>query len=427
MPAKPRFRTPRSGKRRNRLDEISVVARDFLGFDLLPWQAGVLESATEYAAKSGKPYFGQAVVTVPRQSGKTFLMFALMVELALREPGSKVAFTAQTRLNAARRLADLGGLLLRAGAPMRLYRGIGNEKIEFDNGSVIEVLSPVFRGFHGDSVSLGVLDETWAIEEVVLEGLVPAMAARANSQMWAISTMGTPDSILLNRFVTQGREAVEERRKDGIYYCEFSIGSDDDPFDPEVWKKYHPALGLTVEQASIESAMETLLPSAFVRAYGNRMVDTLDAAVSWELWEGQYRSNVAIPNVGLTLAVDLGIGPDSGSVAVAWATEDGVHSELVLQRPGSFDWVAGEVDAYLGRRGIVSVVVDAVGPARAVASELEAVCERRGVDLFSPRSSDIAGACGIFFDGLRSGRFTHGPAELLDNAIRGVVLKVGLV
>ncbi len=421
MGAEPLYATKRTGGRRNRLDGVREAA-GLLGLTLLPWQERVAAVLTEYT-KDG-PCWDTGLVTVPRQAGKTVLAQCLIVETALRVPEARIAYTAQTRGDAAKRVIQLGQRLARAGVDVQATRGIGNESIRFHgSGAEVFVVSPTHTGAHGESLDYVVLDETWAVDPIVLQGIVPARAARPESQMVAISTMGTYESVLLNDLVAKGRESVTDGRTRGLAYWEWALPEDGDPYDPAWWARYHPALGLTVTEQSIRSALEIMSPSEFVRAYCNRLVEATSEEIPAEWWEATAAPYADIPEGGVTIGIDVGVGPDSASMAVAWPTEAGQHVELADYRQGPLEWLMPRLVELVDRYDPAGLVMDVVGPANLIAGEVRRLAEDRRVPLRVPKSHDVAAACAFTYDGLRKGTLTHGVAEPLDRAVLGAVRK----
>src|SRR5213078_2636771 len=91
----PRFVTPRSSQRPSLGPRVAEVSK-LLGQELMPWQRDVLDTALEVDPKTGLLIYREAVLTVPRQSGKTWLLLCLMVHRALGfgEP-QQILYTAQ--------------------------------------------------------------------------------------------------------------------------------------------------------------------------------------------------------------------------------------------------------------------------------------------------------------------------------------------
>ena len=74
----PRFGTPRNLERETLGPQVGEVARR-LGKSLMPWQQYAADIALEVDPVTGDLWYEEVVITVPRQSGKTTLILAIMV------------------------------------------------------------------------------------------------------------------------------------------------------------------------------------------------------------------------------------------------------------------------------------------------------------------------------------------------------------
>jgi hypothetical protein len=324
-------------------------------------------------------------------------------------------YVAQTRLDAAARVIDAGDRLVQAGAEdVRVYRGIGNEHLRFENGSRIDVIAPNEHGAHGYSIDLVILDEAWTVQPSVLQGLVPARAARPNSQMWVISTMGTEDSEVLNDLVAKGRDKTP-----GLAFFEWSAdeAGGDDVFNPEHWGRWMPALGNTVDTSSVEAALTILSPSEFKRAFGNVLTAVDEELFPVEWWEET--SDPYQQHGGeVVLAYDVNYNPDGATVAAAFPTERGWHVDIVAYEPGeSVLWILPELKRLAGSMKVQAVATAGGGPARSIHPEVEGWCDSRLIPFRSMSVQDMGAAAGLFYDGLRTRTLTHGQSEQLDVAV----------
>ena len=207
--AKAKFATPRVKSHSSYGAEVVEFARDVLSLEFMPWQVQVLESALE-VKDDGRMVHHDVVVTVSRQQGKSVLVAAVAAWWAQRWPEQQIMFLAQTRAAAAARLEGVARTLTGGGVEgVKWFRGIGNERIEFPNGSRIRVESPNIHGSHGESFDLVILDEAFSYQEYVLQGVLPTQTAKPDSQLWMISTQGDEDSSVFNRYCDRGRNGDE--------------------------------------------------------------------------------------------------------------------------------------------------------------------------------------------------------------------------
>ena len=138
----PRIATPRTD-RRIRGHEVAKIA-ELLGKPFLPWQRLVADTALELT-DGGRFAYREVVLTVPRQSGKSALLCALMVWRALAfGKHQRVAYTAQTGKDATEKLLDeFAPIILDspiANTVERVYKKAGAPSVVFRNGSRIIAL-----------------------------------------------------------------------------------------------------------------------------------------------------------------------------------------------------------------------------------------------------------------------------------------------
>jgi phage terminase large subunit-like protein len=288
MDCPPRWSTPRTG-RRTLGPEVVKVARD-LGFSLLPWQRLVLSVALERAGR--RPAYRDVLVSVPRQSGKSSLALSLIIWRLLSAPDQLVLYSAQSRVAARRKLLHTWWPRLRR-SPLadhfKLFRGFGNETLEADNGSRLELLSATESSGHGETTDLVIVDEAWIHQDATVEQSVrPTMSTRPDAQLWAMSTAGTPKSVWWRGKLDAARTSAELGVTSGVCLHEWAANPDDDPTDEAVWWATMPALGRLVQPETVRVDLASMGAAEFKRAYLNLWSD--EAADGWrvvakELWE----------------------------------------------------------------------------------------------------------------------------------------------
>src|SRR5215217_7263151 len=102
----PRWASPRSPDRQTLGPRVAEVA-DLLGTPLMPWQRHVADVALELDPETGLLAYREVILTVPRQSGKTTLLLAVMTHRALGfGQRQRVLYTAQTRNDARKKWED---------------------------------------------------------------------------------------------------------------------------------------------------------------------------------------------------------------------------------------------------------------------------------------------------------------------------------
>lgn len=273
----PRFGSPATD-RPSHGPALAAVAQK-LGTTLMGWQGHVANVGLEHV--DGRMAYRDVVVAVPRQSGKTQLLLALIVWRMLSAP-QRCVYSAQTRLAARTRLFETWWPKIRR-SPLRdmftLSRATGAETLRCVNGSTLSLLSTEEAAGHGETVDLAVLDECWALIAAAEQAVRPAMVTRRNAQLWLVSTAGTDKSAFWRSKVNAGRTLVSTGLVDGVAYHEWSAPDEADPTDPDVWAACMPALGRTIDEATIRADMAGMALAEFRRAYLNQWPE-----VSYEGW-----------------------------------------------------------------------------------------------------------------------------------------------
>jgi hypothetical protein len=408
--SKPRYATRRRSDRESYGDKIELVARG-LGLPLMAWQAEVVNVFGERL--NGRPAYRELVLTVPRQSGKTTLILAIMIHRALFYGSpQRIAYTAQTGHDARQKLLDDFVPILErspfASLVSRVYRANGDEAVIFGNGSRIEVLRNSISAGHGRTLDLAIIDEAFADEDDVREqALLPTMATKKDAQIVVVSTAGTERSLYLKRKVDQGRAASEADLGEGMAFYEWSASPDDDAFDREVWRTVMPALGLTVEESAVEHAMSTMTLNEFRRSYLNVWSTVSEQMIPAKVWAQSCSAKVA-PAGALTFAVDVALDRSSGSIAVC---DQQGNIELIENREG-VSWIQQRVTE-LFRRWKGVIIVDGYGPASSFVDPLKQI----GVPIITYKTGDVVAACALFYDAVLDKAIKVKSDDRLDKAV----------
>lgn len=362
----------------------------------------------------GLPAYREVVISVPRQAGKSVLLFAWMVWRCLSATDAvRIAYTAQTGWDARRKLLEDFEPHLRRSvvqrAVQRIYRSNAETAIVWRDGSRIEIVASVEDAGHGRVLDGAVIDEAWADADDRREAaLIPTMVTRPAAQLWIASSAGTEASVYWHRKVELGRAAVAE--PSGICYFEWSAPGDVDTDDEDVWWATHPALGATIGIDAVRHARRTMTEPEFRRAMLNIPTSAqADRVVPAAAWDAICSLRVA-PSGRLRLAADA--MPDRSRAAIV-AFGDGV-AELVEAREG-VTWLPQRL-AELARRHRAQVLIDGRGPLGGLAHDLRAL----GVRVRELRTDEVIAASARALDAIcdRKVRVRSSPA--LDAAAAAV-------
>jgi len=364
----------------------------------------------------GLPVYRDVVITVPRQSGKTTLVLAWEVQRALGWGCPQaISYSAQTGNDARKKLIEDQVPVLKARQAKlgirRFLQGMGNEAVEFDNGSRITLLASTEDSGHGRTLHLGVRDEFFAdTDERRSQSMIPAMITQDSAQMFTLSTAGTDASVPLNELVAKGRAAVDGGKTEGIAYFEWSAPEGADMSDEDLWWSWMPALGHTQSVRAIRAAAESpsMTEGEFRRAFGNIATRSDERLIPGAVWDAVCGPDVA-PSGRVVFGVDV---HEERSSAAIVAVDEAKRVEVVEYRSG-VEWVVPRLGELL-ERWDGRVAYDAAGP---VASVFERFPERRLVPV---AGAEMTKACGQFFDDVAEARLQVKRAKVLDEAVAGV-------
>jgi phage terminase large subunit-like protein len=263
---------------------VVKVAR-LLDFDLLPWQRQVLAVALEQAR--GRPAYRDVVVSVPRQSGKSTLLLALIVWRMTWFPGSRILYGAQTRAAARQKLlSSWWPRLARSplGEDMTLYRQFGSESITYANGSVLQLLSAAESAGHGETTDLVLMDECWVHQDSRVEQSTrPTMATKKDAQLWAVSTAGTSRSTWWRAKLDAGISAAHMGVDSGLCCFDWSAPEHANPADEATWWGCMPALGRTIDVDTVRADLANMGVAEFSRGYLNQWPTVDD--IGWQVFD----------------------------------------------------------------------------------------------------------------------------------------------
>jgi hypothetical protein len=408
----PLYGTERDPSRPTLGGDVAAVA-ERLGTPFMPWQRRVADVAMEVDPATGLLVYGEVVLTLPRQSGKTTLELAAMVHRCRTWPRSRVLYSAQDRIHARLKWEDDHVAALQrspfAGEFKVRYQR-GDEAIRWDNGSRHGITAPGEKAGHSDVLDLAVADEAWGLEDSRLEqGLSPTMVTRDQPQFWVVSTAGTHKSGYLRAKVDAGRARAAAGGRGTVCYFEWSAVEGADPADPATWWSCMPALGHTVTERRIAAEFERLDLADFCRAYLNWWPGEIPA--DWQVVAEADWLSLADPGSApvdpVAFAADVTPDRSAAAIAVAGVRPDGLgHVEVVDHRPGT-GWVVGRLVELREKWQPCAIVVDDTGPAASLIPPLEAA----ELEVVRPTTRARAAADSGFYDSVveRTVRYMPGP------------------
>lgn len=395
-------------------DDIRDIAAAY-GLILDPWQDNLSRAFMGERADGrwASPLCGG---TVPRQNGKNGWVEAR--ELAgLLLFGERLiihsAHEVKTALEAFRRIRsyfDNYDDLRKRVKSIRTTNG--DEGIELLTGQRLRFMARSKSSGRGFSPDALILDEAQELAEETFAAILPATSARPNPQ---IVLLGTPPGPRNNGEVLKRLRLSALSGKDAsVAWAEWSADDDLDNDDPLALRQSNPSLGirLTEETASRERA------ALSDDDYGRERLGRWDSeakvgVIPADVW-ATLASDKPTGTRQVALAIDAAPDRSIASVALAGFREgDGKPQVEVIRQAGGVAWVADYVAGVVERQRVRAVVVDSVGPAASLIEPLRA----RGVLVTTTSASQVAQACGAFYDAAMADALRHIDQPQLTTAL----------
>ncbi len=375
----PRFITPRTPGSRTEGLEIARLAKA-MGRPGMPHQKCIWNGATELTDE-GFYRYKRVLITLPRQSGKTVLYGPVQLHRIMKRAGIKAFFTAQTGKDAHARTLDLIKFATESPlAPLFHPRyAAGSAGITTPNGSQLREFAPSPSAIHGETPHLVGLDEIWALSGAqggaIMGGIGPAQATlEGESQVWMFSTMGTSQSDFMNPLVELGRSGTAK----DLFYAEWSLEPGLDPYDPQSWWTFHPALGNTISVGHLQAeatkaldpADETMSHGEWMRAYMNVVTTALDPIIPAEDWDKLAGDQERPAWSDIAVTYDVALENESGSVMAFWRDAKGRPNLHVIHTAPGTAWMVPLLATIWRQHRPKLMSADDGGPTRRITDEL---------------------------------------------------------
>ncbi|MFC0266361.1 terminase large subunit domain-containing protein [Alloscardovia macacae] len=399
-----------------------IVSTDFpryekalnaLGVTYDAWQHGLL-MALFGKRKDGKYAcgVGGAVLSIPRQVGKTFMIGTALIMHCALTPGLTVLWTAHHTRTSGETFRNLSDLVQRKVFQRfldKVRRANGQQEISFTNGSRI-LFGAREQGFGRgfDAVDVIAFDECQILSQAAMEDMVPTTNASPNP---LILYMGTPPRPKDDgeAFSVKRLNAIKGLDKDTLY-VEFSADRTCDLDDREQWRKANPSYPQRTSESSILRMRRQFSDDSFRR----EALGIWDETVSHSVIDLRQWESATVPQRrdGGFKSYALDMTPDRSTLTIGACMkyEDGsCHIEMVAQKNVAEDGLQWAID-WLAERwdDTASVVIDSQGPAMTLVDDLVSA----GVMVTVLQTKDVGQATGRFLDLLATGQLSHLPDTL---------------
>lgn len=403
-------------------DGFAVIefAEEILEVELLPWQRWWLIHALELNEDGGYR-FKTVLLMVARQNGKTHLI-KILIQWRLFVTEARLVIGAAQSLGDAEDVWEEIVRESQSNPILSQYMGKpswvnGGKKMRLHSGGVYMVETLQRDAGRGKTADLLFLDELREHKtRVAWNALTATTLVPKKSQNICASNAGDAQSVVLNELQDKGTRAIQTDKTDdaavGIF--EWSAEPDLAITDRRGWRQANPALGYTLTELAIQSAMESMDEAGFRTEHLCQRVQTLAVGViPFDKWQegGDRESRFAGP---VSLALDVAWDRSSAALAVAGINESGkTMIEVVAYRAG-VDWVVPWLSERLesdwwdgsltlqGRGAPVVSLVDSLKEA--------------GIRINEWGGPELAAGTGRFYDMVVTGRLAHLSQPTLDAA-----------
>lgn len=414
-------------------EAIDLAAR--AGLQLDPWQQHVLRVGMGEKADGSWASF-EVAVNVPRQNGKGGIIEAREL-WGLFIGGEQLilhsAHEFKTAKNAYKRIERLIRACPDLHKRVKIYRKtVGDEAIELHSGQELRFIARSKgsgRGFTGDC---NILDEDMILGDDAMDALLPTMAAIQDPQIWYLGSagIGVP-SVQLGRLRRRALAAIEVGVPDpSLSYFEWSVDphvdecpadctAHDDAASDEAVLKSNPGVGYRLTLAKVANERSTLSKEGYGRERLGVGEYPSDEADTWQvIGEEVWRALAAAesqPDGQVVFAIDMTPERSHAAIAVAGPWRGGTHVEVVDHRPGT-GWILDRAEELHKKWKPRCWVIDEGGPAGSLIADL---AERLGLEIVSPKTREVAAACGQFYDAVTEQTLSHLDQAPLASALAG--------
>ncbi len=379
--------------------EAIQFAEQVIGLTLLPWQRWLLIHLLELT-ETGGYRFRTAVVLVARQNGKSLLLQVIALWRMYIDGANLVIGTAQN-LDIAEETwqgaVDMVKSVPELAAEIaHIDLANGKKALKLQRGERYKVAAASRRGGRGLSGDFVALDElrehqTWDAWAAVTKTTM----ARPKPQIACFSNAGDSKSVVLSFLRKQATFTVGDSgglwdgkgdRSIGLFewsppddvLCSCHVRPHTDACalaDRRYWAMANPALGHTITEEAIGSAMGTDPDDVFLTEVLCRWVDgVLEPVITAGEWNLVCDPDSRIPDeYNPAIGIDVAYPErDWSAISVAGLREDGlVHVEVVDYRRGT-EWVVPRVVELRDKLWPMCITLDVGGPAGMLKAQLEA-------------------------------------------------------
>lgn len=375
----------------------------FGGFDLDPWQNGVIDDWM--ATENGLWICRTCGLSIPRQNGKTGLLEG-RAAAGMIIHNEQVLYTSHLQKTSTETFEELASFF--DSPKIRKYlkdikTALGREQIILKSGARIKFLARTRnggRGQHGDTL---IFDEAQELDANSQASFIPAISASQNPQ---VIYAGTPPDGESDGEVFRG---IRKKALDGgttsTAWTEYSVPEIGDPSDRQRWAETNPALGRRILITTIEGEYEQMPPDTFARerlGWWTPVVEHKEIyAISAEVWDACADTS---PKPDGKTAYGVKFTADGSEVSLCGAViapNGYARVELIDRRPTGIgvQWLAEWLNARYERA--CCVVIDGRNGVDVLAEKLAGTWKHKD-SVIRPSAKQVIAAVSALTDSLNT-------------------------
>jgi len=311
-------------------------ARAARRIELQPWQVFALACPFAWVQrKTGRRRFRRSYLEVGRKNAKSTLSAAigLYALTADDEPGAEVYALATTRDQAGIVWKDARQMVRASSGLRRRFNVRAGAKAIFvpNSNSTFQALPRSPRD--GLNPHVAIVDEFHEHQTPeAYDAMYAGQGARAQPLMWVVTTAGTNRAGPCYAMRTYGVSVLQGTIKDdSLFVLVYTLDKDDDIFDPRVWVKANPNLGVSVSYEQLEEAANEAKdnPVRMATLSAKRMnlwVSSFQAWMDMLKWDGCTTRDMVLDSFAgrsCTIALDLASKIDVAAMVLVFPDVDG--------------------------------------------------------------------------------------------------------
>ena len=411
-PWSPSFQTPEDPAYSNTIHSDRALALAGAVLQLQPepmkldeFQKDIIRFALQ-ADEEGNFRFRQVLVSMGRQNGKSQLAVCLLLYLMLLHNPQPNVFAIASTLQQAnivyRRFSNL--INSNKDIAKHFVKTTETRGIETTQGGYLQVAPAKSASLQGHSLSSAVIDEVHLLKPDTYDAVVIGAGQQKNSLIFAITTAGSEESVLLKRLYEQAQGGAQ-----GLGAMIWEAPPDAKVDDPDALRQANPALAegrMSLEQTLQEVAV--LPESDAIRYKLNRFVASEHPYLPQGAWK--QLDKVGLPTQPVKVVADIAPSWSAFTIACAWNEGDVVNTRVLASvvRPT----YQQALDLLL--KVLEQVPHTEVGLSAFWGSAMLGALKERGIRTYKIVRRDDLSAPPLVYEAVITGKLRHNHLPLLD-------------